>query len=80
MDFHSINFVVRADAFEQDCIRILMLRELKNDAQIVTRAARPGRGEFALQLMGLELRMKGVFGEQFERELKFRGGRGMFAG
>ena len=75
-----INLVVRANGFEQDGVCILVFDELKDDAQIVARAASPRAGQLAFQFVSLELRMKSVGDEQFERELKFRGGRRMFAG
>lgn len=69
----SINFIVRTDAFEEDGIRAFMFHELEDDPQVVARAARPRGGELAFQLVGLERRMKRVFGQQLERELQFRG-------
>ena len=47
-DFHSINLVVRSEAFEQDRLRALVLHELENHPQIITRAARPQAGKVAL--------------------------------
>lgn len=37
-DFSSINFVVRANAFEQNGILPLVLHKLKYDTQVITRA------------------------------------------
>lgn len=71
---------MRANGFEQDGVCAFVFRKLEDDAQIVARAARPRAGEFAFQLVGLELRMKRIGGEQFERDLKFGGGCGMLAG
>ena len=76
----SINFVVRADAFEQNGVLTFVLHELKDDPQIVASAAGPRTCEFALQLVRLELGMKRVLGQQFERQLKFRCDLRMFAG
>ena len=70
--FHSINFVVRSYGFQQDGIAALVLLKLYDDAQIVAATARPRTGKFAFELVGLELRMKRIFRQQFERQLEFR--------
>ena len=78
--FHSINLVVCSHAFEQDGVLSYVLHELQNDAQIVTAAARPRTGKFAFEFVGLELRMKRILGQQFERQLKFGSELRMLAG
>ena len=51
---------MRAEAFQQDRLRALVLHELEDHPQIITRTARPRAGEPALELVRLELPMKGV--------------------
>ena len=63
---------MRAKAFEQDCLRALVLHELEDHPQIITRSARPRTSKFALELVRLELWMKGVFRQQGQRRLQFR--------
>ena len=71
---------MRADAFEQDGILSLVFHELKDDTQIVARAARPRTGELALQLVRLELRMESVPGQRLKRQPEFRRELRMLAG
>jgi len=68
----SINFVVRAMAFEQNCLFALVPYKLENHAHVVTGAARPRTGRLALELVGLELRMKSVLRQQVQNRLQFR--------
>ncbi len=77
---NSINFVMRADALEQDGFFTLVLHELENYAQIVTGAARPGSHEFAFEFMRLELRMKCVLRQKGQHRLKLRSRLRMLAG
>ena len=41
-----------ADRFQKNGLGVFVLNELKNNAEIVAGAARPGMLEFSLQLMG----------------------------
>jgi len=70
--FRSINFIVSADAFEQNRLFALVFHELKNHTHVVTRAARPRTGKFALELVRLELRMKSILRQQVQNRLQFR--------
>jgi hypothetical protein len=63
----SVNFVVRTHAFQQNGVSALVLHELEDNAQVIARTASPGSSQPAFQLMSLELWMKRIFGQQFER-------------
>jgi len=71
---------VRSHTFEQNGIAAFVLYELQDDPQIIAAAARPRTGQLSFEFVGLELRMKRIFGQQFERQLKVRRELGMLAG
>ena len=71
-DTCSINFVVRADSFEQNRLRALVLDELEYHPQVISRAASPRPGKLAFKFMRLELWVKRILREQLQHQLQFR--------
>jgi hypothetical protein len=64
----SEHLIMCPDGEQQDGLGALVLHELEDDPEVVTGAARPTALQIALELMGLELRVKGIFGEQFQSD------------
>lgn len=66
-----------ADRLQEDRLRTLVVTETEDDPEIVSRAAGPRAFERALELVGPELRMKGILGQKLERCLDVASKRGI---
>ena len=76
----SVNIVVGSYTFKQDRLLALVFDELKDQAQIVTGAARPGTDKFSFEFVSFKLRMKSIFRQQCQRRLQFQRSLWMLAG
>lgn len=66
----SIDFVVRADGFEEDRLVGTVVGELKDNPQVVTRRAGPGISKLSLQLVCAKHRVECIGGEQLQSRLQ----------
>lgn len=66
-DGESVDFIVRADGFEQDnlFLRLGVSHELKDDAIFKVDRTSPRTGKVPFQFMSMKRRMKCIVREQF---------------
>lgn len=67
-----IHFVMGSQSLQQNGFGTLENYEFKNNPQIVTATARPGTFHSSLELVGFELRVKGVILKQGQGHLNIR--------
>src|SRR5882724_5089419 len=66
---YSVNLIVRADGFQEQGFSALVLNELEDYPQVIPGATSPRASQIALQFVGLEPRIKGIFRQQLQSDL-----------